>query len=129
MELDLQFRHFDALDSKAGIILGFSGAIVAISGARNGILAEAGLILAAIAAAAALVAFIPRQFPVIDVRVLRDKYLRAERQFTELFVLDTQIHMNIQAANLLRRKSALLKASICALLTSAVALASDVISR
>lgn len=36
IELDLQFRHFDALDSKAGVVLGFSGAIVAISAGRQG---------------------------------------------------------------------------------------------
>lgn len=85
--------------------------------------------MAALAAATALAAFAPRRFPVLDSKILRDKYLRAEPQFTELFLLDTQIDMNIEATGLLKVKSDLLKGAIGLLLLSAVTLTSDVIFR
>ena len=35
-ELGLQLQHFEAIDSKAGLILGFSGVLVALSGSHLG---------------------------------------------------------------------------------------------
>jgi hypothetical protein len=35
-QLDLQIRHFESLDNKAGIVLGFAGVLVAVAGGTDG---------------------------------------------------------------------------------------------
>ena|SRR5438128_662250 len=59
-----QIAHAEAPDTKAGVILGFSGALVAIASARTGLVISLGRWSAAVAAALALWAFIPRRLPV-----------------------------------------------------------------
>lgn len=116
-ELDRQLRHFDGLDTKAGIVLGFAGAIVAIS-ERVIAIGLWGRGLAAAAAFLALLAFFPRNYPVLNTRRLRETYLRSGEKFTELHLLDTQVEMTEEAASLLKRKSLALKAAIVALAVS-----------
>lgn len=90
VQLEHQLRHFDGLDNEAGIVLGFAGVPVAIAG-RFGPLAFASRIVAVAVGLLALWAFLPRKYPVLDTRRLRDRYLRADPGFTKLHLVDTQI--------------------------------------
>ena len=78
-ERDAQLAHFEgldskALDSKAGVILGFAGALIALTPPANNPWLEVGLAFAAVAAAVSLGAFWPRAYYLIDVRHLRDQH-------------------------------------------------------
>jgi len=110
-QLEHQLRHFDGLDSKAGMVLGFAGVLVAVA---EGIepLVIAGRIAAAGAALLSLWSFLPRKYPVLDTRRLRDRYLRADPGFTTLHLLDTQIAMEERASAILDRKASRLKLGV-----------------
>lgn len=92
-ELEQQLRHFEGLDTKAGIVLGFAGVLVALSGKVEPLVGRVGLGLAALAALLAVWAFFPRTFPVLDLSQLRERYLTAEPEFTALHLLDTRLEM------------------------------------
>lgn len=112
-QLEHQLRHFDGLDNKAGIVVGFAGVVVAITEGLKP-LAIAGRLAAVLAALLALWSFLPRRYPVLDTRKLRDRYLRADPEFTKLHLLDTQIRMEERASSLLGRKAFRLKlAAVC----------------
>jgi hypothetical protein len=87
-ERQKQLGHFDALDGKAGIVLGFSGLLVTLSPDAPALTRVAGVLAATAAAAFALASFWPRRFPTMEPTRLRH-YLRAEEGFTQLTVLDT----------------------------------------
>lgn len=110
-QLEHQLRHFDGLDNKAGIVLGFAGVLVAIADGFEP-LAIAGRIAAVGATLLSLWAFLPRKYPVLDTRKLRDRYLRADPGFTTLHLLDTQIRMEQGASALLDRKAFRLKLAV-----------------
>lgn len=116
-QLDLQIRHFESLDNKAGIVLGFAGVLVAVAGGTGGF-AVVGRVSAVSASLFALWAFLPRNYPVIDTRKLRDRYLRADPEFTDLHLLHTQIAMEELASEVLRRKAFRLRVSISLLAAS-----------
>lgn len=104
-ELAAHERRADALDSKAGVLLGFSGVIVALTATNlGGGLALAGTWAAGAAALLAGVAFLPRRFPTIALRNLRDKHLMAAEEFTRLRLLDTRILMYQQIQGTLKIK-------------------------
>jgi hypothetical protein len=122
--LDEQRTHFDSLDTKAGVVVGFAGVIAALSLNRDAgsLPAKVGVGFAVVAAIVAMAAFWPRKHPVFDPRRLRG-YLRAEASFTELRLLDTEIEMSVRASKLITAKAGWLKCSLCALLLAVVALA------
>lgn len=74
-ERDRQDRRGDALDSKAGILLGFAGAVTALAAAQPGAWADVAVTLSALAAVLAVLAFLPRSFAKIEVVALRRRYL------------------------------------------------------
>jgi hypothetical protein len=125
-QLANQLDHFDGLDSKAGIVLGFAGVLVAVAGAF-GPLQVAGKIVSVSAALLALWAFVPRKYPVLNTARFRDRYLRSDPSFTQLHLLDTQIMMEEQAARLLARKALRLKLSVMLLALSIVLLAAGML--
>ena len=90
-ERDHQLQHFDALDQKAGIVLGFAGALVALAPARPEVLLSLARAAAVVSGFLCLSTFWPRRYWSTDLRPLRDKYLAAEPSFTRLRLLDTQI--------------------------------------
>lgn len=105
-EVEAQERRGDALDSKAGVLLGFSGVLTGLSAERlQGLLGVASLAATGAAALLAGLAFIPRSFPAIELRRLRDDYLTAESEFTRLRLLDTRIMMHSTTERLLKRKA------------------------
>ena len=109
-QLELQIRHFESLDNKAGIVLGFAGVLAAVAGG-TGVFAVGGRVFGVSASLFALWAFLPRNYPVIDTRKLRDRYLRADPEFTDLHLLHTQIAMEERASEVLRRKALRLRVS------------------
>lgn len=82
-ELAAYERRVDGLDSKAGVLLGFSGVIVALSASNlHGVPAYLSTILAGIAAILSGLAFVPRRFPALELLALRNFYLTAGRVHT-----------------------------------------------
>lgn len=120
-ERDAQLAHFEGLDSKAGVILGFAGALIALTPRANNPWLDVGRAFAAIAAAVSLGAFWPRAYFLIDVRHLRDQYLGADPAFATLKIVDAQIAASASTHAVLRLKARLLKVAMTSL--SAVALA------
>jgi hypothetical protein len=113
VERDGQLRHFDGLDTKAGIILGFAGALIALSPAGN-VLIHVGRLAAMASGFLALAAFWPRGYWGTNTRRLREKYLASEPDFTKLNLLDTQIAMAETVRAVLLKKARPLKAAMAA---------------
>ena len=105
VERQMQLSHFDSLDSKAGIVLGFAGALVALTPSGFSALVSAGRALAIVSGFSALWTFWPRRYWSTDLRPLRDKYLAAEPAFTTVRLLDTQIDMIERMGHILQNKA------------------------
>ena len=101
-EREAQLAHFDALDSKAGILLGFAGVLITLSPNVSGWPRAIGLPSLALAAVLAAGAFFPRKMPTLDVANLRE-YLRADEEFTKLRLHDSQLEMIAQGGQELGR--------------------------
>lgn len=122
----MQLAHFDSLDTKAGLILGFAGVLIAL-GNGSGSLAEASsTILAALAAVASVASFWPRRFASIDPTRLGD-YANAELAFTQLTVLDTLEVMLVETTQRLELKSRRLKLALTGLTAGAVLASIDLL--
>lgn len=125
-ERQLQLAHFDSLDTKAGLVLGFAGVLIAL-GNRSGTLAGIGsTTLAALAAIASVASFWPRGFASIDPTRLGD-YAGAELAFTQLTVLDTLELMLVETMVRLEMKARRLKWALMSLTAGAVLAASDLL--
>ena len=111
-ELGAQERRADALDAKAGVLLGFAGVLVGLSVDKlQGVLGQVATGVAVLAGLLAAAAFIPRAYPTLALRHLRDRYLTSEEDFTRLRLLDTRIAMYNSTQSRLNRKAQLVKAS------------------
>lgn len=119
---DQQRLHFESLDNKAGIAVGFAGAIAALASDVDPAVAKVGAVAAVVAAVLAMLAFRPRKDPIFDPLRLR-AYLRAEAEFTKLRLLDTEIEMALRASNLIETKARWLQASLVLLVISVALLA------
>ena len=119
-EREAQLRHFDGLDSEAGIILGFAGALAALAPRTLNIVVDLGRLAAVVGALTALWAFWPRTFPVTELRPLRDLYLGADPRFTELRLLDTHIEIAGLAHTRLLKKASRLKLAMMTLAVAAL---------
>lgn len=125
-ERQLQLAHFDSLDTKAGLVLGFAGVLIAL-GNGSGTLAGIGsTTLAALAAVASVASFWPRRFASIDPTRLGD-YAGAELAFTQLTVLDTLELMLVETMDRLDMKARRLKWALMSLTAGAVLAASDLV--
>ncbi|MGQ0804764.1 MAG: hypothetical protein ACT4PI_12995 [Actinomycetota bacterium] len=121
-ERDTQFRHVDAVDAKAGVILGFSGVLVAVGVGAFDLYRLPALLSALLAAGTAGAVFRPKRNPTWDLASFRDERLRSEAVFTELALLDTHIDMIESQRALLHRNTLLLGWSLRALVAAAVLL-------
>jgi hypothetical protein len=127
-ERELVLRHADAVDAKAGIVLGFAGAIVAVSAARVDTLLVPGTISAVYAAFQCLIVFAPDRYPQWELRSLPQEFLRSEPGFTQLNILDTQIAMVERQGQLLRRNERRLRRALLALGTAIALLATGTLA-
>lgn len=117
-ERDNHAKHLDAFETKAGILLGSSGALAAIGAQHVTSTRAPGLVLAVIATLAALATLVPQRHPAWDATMLRS-YLGSEVSFTKLMMLGTEIDMLTIMKVSLERKRRLLRTS-AALLALAV---------
>jgi hypothetical protein len=91
-ELDAEERRADAVDGKAGLVLGFSGVLVSLGSTYvRPPLAVAARVLAGVAGLLAVLAFRPRTFPSLDLAALHERYAAADpdvtrRRIVNLFV-------------------------------------------
>jgi hypothetical protein len=107
-ERETMNAHAESLDTKAGVVLGFAGVLVGLGATAqlpvsDELAFQIGLGVGVVAALMAAWAFLPRQYPVIEVGALRSLLTAAEED-TKLELLDTQIDMVRQAAALVKRK-------------------------
>jgi hypothetical protein len=119
-ERETMNTHAESLDAKAGVVLGFSGVLVGLGataqpGDSNTIIFQIGLGVAVLAAALAAWAFLPRGYPVLQVGLLRERYLTAPEHDTRLRLLDTQIDMVRRSALLLKQKGLRVRLSVISL--------------
>ncbi len=118
-QVDQQQRQFDALDTKAGVILGFSGVLMALTGDRQGRLTGATVLLAMLAVLLAVLAFYPHRFPLVDLSSLRNQYLSAESEFTAFRLLDSRLQMWRDGKKMLKLKARYLAGAILFLTAAA----------
>lgn len=104
--------HFDALDQKAGLALGFAGVLVTLSNDIAEPWRALGVVAAVLAAGLALWSFWPRKYEVLD--NVRD-YLAAPEAQTQLVLVDTLGLMNTRTDRAMGQKARRLKAALLAL--------------
>jgi hypothetical protein len=114
-QLAAERSHFEALDTKAGVLLGFSGLLAALT-PENPSWWAAGARLTGIASAAlALAVFVPRDYPLVDIRRFRNTHVAADPALTRLILLDNHLLALDRAEALSDQKSRRLRASIAML--------------
>lgn len=118
-ERNAQLSHFDSLDTKAGLVLGFAGVLIAVARDADSIFGILSIAAAAAAAVAAVAAFWPRDYPTLDPSRLGD-YAVSELVFTQLTVLDTLEVMIERTHSVLAVKARRLKVALSSLLIGAI---------
>jgi len=110
--LVVQEQRFDALDSKAGVILGFAAALSALAPVGVDPLVEIGRLVTVAGGVASLWASWPHRFASIDLRPLREGYLASEPEFLQRRLLETRIASMERQAVTLRRKAISVRTSM-----------------
>jgi hypothetical protein len=123
-EREMMNRHAESLDTKAGVVLGFSGVLIGLGATAqqvdaNTVLFKCGLGVAVLAALFGAIAFLPRRYPVLEVERLRESNLTASIAETRLELLDTQIEMVREAASLVKQKGRRVRVSVVCLAVGA----------
>jgi hypothetical protein len=120
-EIAAQERRADALDSKAGVVLGFAGVLVGLSIDKlDGGWGHVATGVAGVAALVAAAAVVPRSYPTLALRHLRERYLMAEEEFTRRRLLDTRIAMYERSQQTLELKAWLVTGAAWVLATAVV---------
>lgn len=114
-ERDKQLAHFDALDTKAGVLLAFDGVLIVISHGVRLAFQLPGVMLTAASAALALGAFWPRKFPTLDPWILRP-FLTYDTERVGLRLHDTVARMVTEGRQVLHTKARNLKLALALLL-------------
>jgi hypothetical protein len=110
-----QLGHFDAVETKAGVLLGFAGAITALSSRPVGPFSASGLGAAVLSGLLALMSFWPRKYWRTDLEALRARYLAADPAFARIRLLDSQIVMAERSYRTLAWKVRFLKLAMVSL--------------
>ena len=116
--------HFEALDQKAGLAIGFAGVLVTLSNDISEPWRAMGVVASVISAGLALSSFWPRRYEVLD--NVRD-YLAAPEPQTQLVLVDTLALMNLRTDRSMGAKAHRLKAALVALALAVVMLGVGVI--
>jgi hypothetical protein len=128
VELGLLERRSAAVDTKAGLVLGFAGVLVGLTKDVQSWITVAGQVLAVLAAVMAIRAFLPRYGGAVNPMTLRRKYLTTDKAVTELSVLDTRLMLKEQDEAALRVKARRVRAAVVLLvLAIAVLVANSVV--
>jgi hypothetical protein len=88
---------------------------------------QAGLCVAVLSAVLAAWGFLPRRYPVLEVFRLRQSYLTAPEEETQLHLLDTQIEMVKEAAELVKNKGGRVKLSVGCLAIAAALIVAGIL--
>jgi len=124
--------HAESLDSKAGVVLGFAGVLVGLGATAQGSVGQLafqmGLGVAVLSAALAAWGFLPRRYLVLEVFRLRQSYLTAPDEETQLQLLDTQVEMVREAAELVKLKGGRVKLSVGCLAASAALIVTGILA-
>jgi hypothetical protein len=115
LERAQQLQHFDALDGKAGILLGFAGALIALAPTGLRVALDGGRAAALVAAFFALRTFWPRSIPITNVFELRQSHSASDEAFIRLALVDNQIDIVRKSRAILRDKAWRLRASMASL--------------
>jgi len=126
LERDKQLAHFDALDTKAGVLLAFDGVLIALTRFIRLAVQWPEIGLAAASALFAVLTFWPREFPFLSPRDLR-KYLTYETENTRLMLHDTIGVMITRGGRLLEAKARYLKVALVFLLLAAITFGAGII--
>lgn len=118
-ERDKQLSHFDALDTKAGVLLAFDGVLITVSRGIQFAFLLPGVVLTSVSAVLALAAFWPRKFPALDPWALR-QFLTYETESTSLKLHDTIARSVNQGGRVLHVKARNLKLALMLLLLAAI---------
>jgi hypothetical protein len=121
-----QLQHFEGLDTKAGVILGFDGVLIALARDTPVVPRLIGVALTALSAVLAVVTFRPRKFPTLDPLALR-RYLGADPDRTRLVLYEATTDMIVEASQLLQAKARTLRWSLWALLAAVLAFGAAVL--
>lgn len=123
-ELDIQqadvARRASSIDSKAGVILGAAGIVVALKPYSPSVLNVAGTAAAAIAAGLAVWSFAPRPTGAIMPTSVRNRYIHRPATETRLVLLDSRLAVYEEQERLLRTKWTRLRLAMLGLALSAV---------
>lgn len=118
-ERAVQLRHFDVLDARAGVILGFAGVLVALF-PGGGTLIDLGRFAAVASGLLALWTFAPRPQTGVDLSPLIGHYPKADPGFTVRRLIQAHVELTEDLRRLVRVKATRLRASMIALAASAV---------
>jgi hypothetical protein len=123
-ERELMNAHAESLDAKAGVLLGFAGVLVGLGATAQATIStdgifQSGLAVAAVAAGLAAWAVLPRHYPVLQVLSVRQKLLVAAEPETRLQLLDVQIKMIMDTAELVKYKGRRVRWSVVCLAIAA----------
>lgn len=127
-ERTLLASHFDSLDTKAGVVLGSAGVLIALSPDLGSLLSITSIVASLFGATFAVATFWPRHQPSLIGDALKE-YVRAEQVFTRVQVLDTLAPMLHDGRDVLQRKGFTLKSAMASLATAGFMLAVDQILR
>jgi hypothetical protein len=120
-ERDKQLAHFDALDTKAGVLLAFDGVLIVVAHGIEIQFLVPGIILAAASAVASAVVAWPRKYAALDPWGFRP-FLTYDAQSTGLRVHDTTAMTVRLGWKVLRRKALLLKLAMVLLFAAVLVL-------
>lgn len=114
-------QRAQGLDTKAGLILGAAGVIVALAVGHKSVWLTVGQVAAVLAGVAAAAAFFPRTGGIINPSQLQERYLDQPELTTRLTLLATRVDLFQADEESLKRKFGRLRASVVFLLLAAAA--------
>ena len=125
---DVLLRHFEAIDTKAGLLLGFSAALATLTPMSSTIwLSASGRASAISSSLSALAAFAPRRFPSLQPRVLAAE-LTADSHEERVTVLTLFLIDSIKRADaVVRSKARILTASFALILVATALLGAGIL--
>lgn len=126
-ERSKQIAHFDVLDNKAGLVLGFAGLLITLAPDVPLPLLVSALVAAGTSAGFALAAFWPRPHGALLPTRLR-RYLAAEDRFTRLRVFDTLEVLVNEVSDDLTTKAGRLRRALEALALAAALFAAGILA-